>query len=59
MIVVADTSPLNYLILIEEADVLRKLYGRILIPPAVQVELLQPGAPAAVMAWMQKAARLA
>jgi predicted nucleic acid-binding protein len=54
MIVVADTSPLNYLILIEEADVLRKLYGRVLIPPAVQVELLQTGAPPAVVAWMQR-----
>jgi len=27
MIVVADTSPLNYLILIEEADLLPALYG--------------------------------
>lgn len=32
MIVVADTTPINYLILIEEIDVLPKLYGRIIIP---------------------------
>jgi len=53
MIVVADTSPLNYLILIEEIDVLRKLYGRILIPPAVRNELLQPGTPPSVIEWMR------
>jgi predicted nucleic acid-binding protein len=53
MIVVADTSPLNYLILIGEIDVLEKLYGRILIPPAVQTELRQAGAPASVVAWMR------
>jgi len=31
MIVVADTTPINYLILIEEIDVLPKLYGRVII----------------------------
>jgi predicted nucleic acid-binding protein len=35
MIVVADTTPVNYLILIGEIDVLPKLYGRVVIPPAV------------------------
>jgi predicted nucleic acid-binding protein len=33
MLIVADTSPLNYLILIESVHVLPSLYGRILIPP--------------------------
>ena len=33
MIVIADTSPINYLILIGQIDVLRALYGRVLIPP--------------------------
>jgi predicted nucleic acid-binding protein len=32
MIVVADTTPINYLILIEEIDVLPKLYGRVVFP---------------------------
>jgi hypothetical protein len=35
MIVIADTSPLHYLILLEHADVLQHLYGRasfILVP---------------------------
>jgi predicted nucleic acid-binding protein len=32
MIVVSDTSPINYLILIELQDLLPKLFDRILIP---------------------------
>lgn len=35
MIVIADTSPINYLILIEQVQVLHILYGRVIIPPAV------------------------
>lgn len=54
MIVVADTSPLNYLVLIGEADVLYQLYGRILIPPAVLSELQDPAAPSVVSAWMKR-----
>jgi predicted nucleic acid-binding protein len=52
MIVVADTTPLNYLILIGEIDVLPKLYGRVVIPPAVQEELTRLRAPASVRAWI-------
>lgn len=52
MIVVADTTPINYLILIEQIDVLPKLYGRVVIPQAVCEELLRPRAPAPVRAWM-------
>jgi predicted nucleic acid-binding protein len=51
MIVVADTSPLNYLIRLGHIDVLRQLYGRILIPHAVHHELLRLKAPAAVRTW--------
>jgi predicted nucleic acid-binding protein len=54
MIVVADTSPINYLVLIEQIDVLAKMYGRIVIPPAVRDELLRPSAPATVRAWMSQ-----
>ena len=35
MIVVADSSPLNYLILILAIEVLANLFGQILIPEAV------------------------
>ena len=32
MIVVADTTPLNYLVLIEQIDLLPALYQQVLIP---------------------------
>jgi predicted nucleic acid-binding protein len=51
MIVVADTTPLNYLILIDHIGTLEVQYGRILIPPGVHEEMLNPDAPAAVRAW--------
>jgi predicted nucleic acid-binding protein len=51
MIVVADTTPLNYLILIEHIDVLPVLYGSVIIPAAVREELLHPSAPPAVNQW--------
>jgi len=51
MIVVADTSPLNYLILIGRVDILEVLYGSILIPHAVQDEMLSLKAPARVREW--------
>lgn len=54
MIVVADTSPLNYLILIEEVDILTKIYGKVVIPRAVQEELLRSSAPLAVRKWMSQ-----
>jgi predicted nucleic acid-binding protein len=53
MIVIADTSPLNYLILIEQVDILKSLYGTVIIPPAVNEELLNPAAPARVREWAQ------
>ena len=34
MIVVADTSPLNYLVLIDEIDLLPAIFGRVLLPHA-------------------------
>jgi predicted nucleic acid-binding protein len=32
VIVVADTSPLNYLVLIGHAEILHQLYGRVVMP---------------------------
>ena len=52
MIVVADTSPLNYLIQIECDVALPKLYGRIVVPSGVMNELRDPGAPSSVNAWL-------
>jgi predicted nucleic acid-binding protein len=53
MIVVADTSPINYLLLMDLVDVLPRLYGRVLLPEAVVLELSAPGAPHVVGAWVK------
>jgi len=45
MIVIADTTPLNYLVLIERVDLFPQLFGPALIPPAVLNELQQPETP--------------
>ncbi len=42
MIVVSDTSPLNYLVLIGAIDVLPKLFGEVYAPPAVIQEFQHP-----------------
>jgi predicted nucleic acid-binding protein len=52
VIVVADASPLRYLILIEHAHVLPALYGRVLVPPAVIAELNQERTPDLVKTWL-------
>jgi predicted nucleic acid-binding protein len=54
MIVVADTSPINYLVLIEEIDVLTKMYGTVVIPRMVCEELLRPSGPEIVRAWISQ-----
>ncbi len=50
--VVADTGPLNYLILIEAVDILPRLCSPILIPAGVRDELLHPKAPTPVRSWV-------
>lgn len=52
MIVVADTSPICYLLLIDEIDLLPALFTTILIPGAVARELRHPAVPPAVKLWM-------
>jgi len=52
MIVVADTTPLNYLMLIGEIELLPQLFGWVLIPFAVFEELNQAETPGAVRNWM-------
>jgi predicted nucleic acid-binding protein len=51
VVVVADTSPINYLVLISQIEILPRLYQRILIPPAVLAELAHCLAPEPVRAW--------
>ncbi len=53
LVVVSDTAPLNYLVWIEAVDVLPRLYGRVLIPPAVLEELSQSNTPDPVRLWLQ------
>jgi predicted nucleic acid-binding protein len=52
-IVVADTSPIHYLVLIGEVEILPALFEKIVIPTAVRAELAHAGAPEAVRKWMQ------
>jgi predicted nucleic acid-binding protein len=51
MIVVADTGPVNYLILSGHVSLISKLYGTLSIPTAVHRELLHPKAPIRVQDW--------
>jgi predicted nucleic acid-binding protein len=55
MIVVADTTPLHYLILIQQQNVLERLFGHVLIPPAVAAELKDPSTSQAVSSWITRA----
>jgi predicted nucleic acid-binding protein len=52
MIVVADTSPLNYLVLLGHIDILAKIYAEVLLPQTVLDELQDSDAPAEVRAWV-------
>jgi predicted nucleic acid-binding protein len=52
VIVVADTSPLNYLVLIGEVDILPKIFGKLTLPSAVLQELSSPLSPDAVRNWL-------
>ena len=50
--VVSNTSPLNYLILIKQIDLLPQLYSRVLIPASVLQELNAPETPDLVRTWI-------
>lgn len=54
MIVVADSSPLHYLLLIREIDLLRQLYSEVVVPEDVVAELTRPASPAPVRGWFSK-----
>jgi predicted nucleic acid-binding protein len=51
-LVVADTGPLHYLVLIGQVDILPRLFGTITIPSVVRDELSCAETPPAVRAWM-------
>lgn len=50
-VVIADSSPLNYLTLIGSIEVLRRLYVAVVVPQQVIAELLDPAAPHEVRRW--------
>ncbi len=52
MIVVSNTSPLNYLVLIQSVDVLHELFGSVVIPRAVATELSDSATPEPVRSWI-------
>lgn len=52
MIIISDTTPLHYLILLEKSDLLEKLFGKIIIPEAVFREMQHEGTPEFVRLWI-------
>lgn len=52
MVVVADTTPLNHLILIRQVSLLKALYGRVIVPRAVLSELQHEATPSMVKQWI-------
>lgn len=52
MIVVADSSPLHYLILIGQTELLPRIYGDVMIPEAVVGELTAAASPDEIRTWM-------
>lgn len=53
VLVIADTSPIRYLVQIGHIDLLHRLFAAVSIPTEVARELGDPPAPAAVQAWIQ------
>ena len=53
LVVVADSSPIRYLVLCEAVQVLPQLYGTVAVPPAVLAELRHPNAPDPVRAFAE------
>ncbi len=51
-VIVSDTSPIRYLVMIGEAGLLQLLYGRVFIPQAVALELRAKHTPEQVRQWM-------
>jgi predicted nucleic acid-binding protein len=54
VIAVADTSPLCYLVLIGEIEVLPALFSEVIVPTIVATELSDTGAPEAVQRWCSR-----
>jgi predicted nucleic acid-binding protein len=53
MLIIADSSPLHYLLLIGHIDIVPTLYERIIVPAIVIVELCHRRTPAIVRDWVE------
>ena len=53
-VVVADATPLHYLVLIGAIHVLPRLFEKIHVPVEVRDELISEGTPPAVRIWMEQ-----
>jgi predicted nucleic acid-binding protein len=52
-VVVADATPLHYLILVHAIDILPRLFQRISTPFEVREELTRPASPPLVRSWIE------
>jgi predicted nucleic acid-binding protein len=53
-LVVADTSPIYYLLSIGHIDLRPQLFGKVFVPDAVHRELCHPAAPPVVRDWVAR-----
>lgn len=53
-LIISDTGPINYLVLIGHIDILPLLSQKVIMPSAVHKELSRPKAPASVREWIAK-----
>jgi predicted nucleic acid-binding protein len=51
-LVVADTSPIFYLLSIGHIELLPRLFGKVFVPDAVHNELCHPSAPPLIREWV-------
>lgn len=54
MIIISDTTPVHYFILISRETILPALFGEIVIPSAVALEMRHSNTPAAVRQWIDQ-----
>jgi len=51
-VVVADAGPPRYLVLIDQIELLPRLFGKVVLPDVVRAELSAPQTPAQVRTWL-------
>jgi predicted nucleic acid-binding protein len=52
VIVVSDTSPINYLLLIDQIGLMPRLFQQIIIPDIVRDEMIDSSAPLTLQKWI-------